>query len=56
MTETHVAVAFADRPLLAVPLGAFASRAEAAIFTLAAEDHLARGEAGAAGAMVGAAS
>jgi hypothetical protein len=56
MTETHVALAFADRPLLAIPLRAFASRAEAAVFTLAAEDHLAREEAEAAGVMAGAAS
>jgi hypothetical protein len=56
MTETHVALAFADRPLLAIPLRAFASRAEAAVFTLAAEDHLAREEAEAGGVMAGAAS
>jgi len=56
MGETHVAVAFVDRPLLAIPFQAFASRAEAALFSLAAEDRLAREDAEAAGAMVGAAS
>jgi hypothetical protein len=56
MTETHVVFAFADRPHLAIPLRAFASRAEAAVFTLAAEDHLGREEAEADGAMAGAAS
>jgi hypothetical protein len=42
MRETHMTVALEDRPLLAVPLAVFASRAEAALFALAAEDHLAR--------------
>jgi hypothetical protein len=56
MYETHVALAFADRPPLAIPLDTFASRAEAALFTLAAEDCLAREEAETAGAMAGAAS
>jgi hypothetical protein len=56
MTETHVVFAFANRPHLAIPLRAFASRAEAAIFTLTAEDHLAREDAEADGAMAGVAS
>jgi hypothetical protein len=56
MTETHVVFAFADRPHLAIPLRAFAGRAEAAVFMLAAEDHLAREDAEADGAMAGAAS
>jgi hypothetical protein len=56
MYETYVAVAFADRPPLAIPLRAFASRAEAAVFTLAAEEHLAREDADAPGAIAGAPS
>lgn len=56
MTETHVFFSFADRPHLAIPIDVFASRAEAALFTLAAEECLARDDAEAEGAMVGAAS
>jgi hypothetical protein len=56
MTEAHVVFAFADRPHLAIPLRAFASSAEAAVFTLTAEDHLAREDAEADGAMAGVAS
>ncbi|MBN8993738.1 MAG: hypothetical protein J0H63_01730 [Rhizobiales bacterium] len=56
MYETHVAIAFADRPPLAIPLAAFASRAEAAVFALAAEERLAREEAEAAGVIAGVAS